>query len=540
MIGKIKKTAAALLAALTCVPLAACGTAATDDGAIENAAAATTAAVTVTQSEPSVTETVRDASEASEWTTSLADAGWATPDVAGDPNDYPDTYEVDADEKTVSIGSAEALAYFAHEVYASADGFAGYTVTLECDINLNNRLWIPIGFDVRANGTLPHGFKGTFNGNDKTIYNFSAAEFLDAISYTTKYIVSKDGVTVDLPLDGKEFHYGLFGTTGNAKIQNLTIDTFNFDFKAILDNSAKSTEIKSLIPDSVAGLIGFAGGSITVENCTVGNPETESKIICTDTTGGVVGRVYAGYNDANKTYGNVGVAGSIVVKKCKSYVDIGYNGETMGKGKKKAAGVVAYVLKVSELVFEDCENHGDIYGQHIGGILSYVQDAGMKTVGFKNCVNRGDIYQWGKYPGNNQVLHHTGGIAGRIGNSTTAEKLEITGCINYGNVMAEDCNSAGGVVGKFFMSSANGGQGELIKCFNYGSVSVDNANGYDVNGNEVLPSYCGGVIGELIASNITIGVGNIGKVAGGGTVNGCFGKASGTFKSLYEINGYEL
>lgn len=69
----------------------------------------------------------------------------------------------DETAKTVKIDSAELLAAFARSVN-DGKNYAGYTVTLEKDIDLNNVDWTPIG-----NGT--RFFSGNFDGKGHTIAN---------------------------------------------------------------------------------------------------------------------------------------------------------------------------------------------------------------------------------------------------------------------------------------------------------------------------------------------------------------------------------
>lgn len=69
----------------------------------------------------------------------------------------------DTEAKTVKIDSAELLAAFAQSVN-SGNEYLNYTVTLEEDIDLGNKEWTPIG-------TINTPFKGTFNGQNHTIYN---------------------------------------------------------------------------------------------------------------------------------------------------------------------------------------------------------------------------------------------------------------------------------------------------------------------------------------------------------------------------------
>ncbi len=74
----------------------------------------------------------------------------------------PDGYSANDTEKTVSISSAEGMAWFAKQIEADTT-YTGYTITLENDIDLGSHDWI--SWDNK--GT----FSGCFDGNGHTIRN---------------------------------------------------------------------------------------------------------------------------------------------------------------------------------------------------------------------------------------------------------------------------------------------------------------------------------------------------------------------------------
>ena len=88
-----------------------------------------------------------------------------------------------------------ATTYAARETEAMVDSFAGVTITLATDIDLNGLNWTPIG-------NWDNAFEGTFDGNGHTIKNL--------------YINDKE-------LDGA----GLFGVAQNATIKNVTVENVN-------------------------------------------------------------------------------------------------------------------------------------------------------------------------------------------------------------------------------------------------------------------------------------------------------------------------
>ncbi len=129
------------------------------------------------------------------------------------------------------ISSAEGMYWFANEVNVNGKDFDNDTFVLTADIDLKNELWEPIGQDGRY-------FKGTFDGNGKTIKN----------------------LRVDMDYSKDEYaSAGLFGwfELGRAVVKGLTID---------------GADIKG--HHYVAAIIGYSYGSI--ENCTVKNATLSS------------------------------------------------------------------------------------------------------------------------------------------------------------------------------------------------------------------------------------------------------------------------
>ncbi|MBP3671467.1 MAG: hypothetical protein J6J06_05845, partial [Bacteroidaceae bacterium] len=114
---------------------------------------------------------------------------------------------VDDVNKTIKISEGSELAWFAALVNgelpsemratAPADALEGYTVSLECDIDLNNKAWTPIG----VAGAV---FKGTFDGNGHTIKNLN-------VDVTDKMV------------GDKPYSAGLFGSV-RGTVKNLNIE----------------------------------------------------------------------------------------------------------------------------------------------------------------------------------------------------------------------------------------------------------------------------------------------------------------------------
>ena len=126
------------------------------------------------------------------------------------------------------IMNATGMFWFANEVNVNKNTFSGKVVKLAENINLNNAAWTPIG------QTGATQFKGTFDGNNKTISNL------------------KMDTTAE---NGEYYSTGIFGWLLAAKVKNVTVDG-----ASIKGNHNVAT---------IAGYLEWDG--CTVENCHVKN-----------------------------------------------------------------------------------------------------------------------------------------------------------------------------------------------------------------------------------------------------------------------------
>ena len=72
------------------------------------------------------------------------------------------------------LSSASELRLLSHTVNSGADDFAGKTVYLTRDINLDSREWVPIGGN-RLTDTAGNRFKGTFDGQGYSVRNLKVS-----------------------------------------------------------------------------------------------------------------------------------------------------------------------------------------------------------------------------------------------------------------------------------------------------------------------------------------------------------------------------
>ena len=171
-------------------------------------------------------------------------------------------------EGSYMIANATGMLWFANEVNVNKNAFAGKTVKLAADIDLAGIDWEPIS------QTGATQFKGTFDGQNKTIFN----------------------LTIDTTDKGGEYASGLFGWILAATVKNLNIDGADIHAQHYVG--------------TIAGYLEWNG--CTVENCHVSNATIvaqHNSVSCGNKVGGVVG--YAG--NAETYVKNCTVANSSIV-----------------------------------------------------------------------------------------------------------------------------------------------------------------------------------------------------------------------------------
>ena len=192
---------------------------------------------------------------------------------------------VEDENGNVTISTAEGLFYFAKKVNAG-NNFAGKTVTLTDNIDLNNEKWTPIGIY----GTNATWFKGTFDGQNHAVTGLKVEES------------GKNGV-------------GFFGKVYTGTIKNLTVEgsvsvsncnyvggIVGHGYATITNCTFKGTVGSDNNTMQVGGIAG--SGGFTVTNCSV-----YADVTATYWAGGIVGNCQDG-----GAYTNCYVEGTISSK----------------------------------------------------------------------------------------------------------------------------------------------------------------------------------------------------------------------------------
>lgn len=224
-------------------------------------------------------------------------------------------------ENVLTLTTPEELASFSQEVNNGTD-YKGVTVVLANDVNLNNLLWTPIGNSTNK-------FKGTFDGNNKTIYNLTAGAVgqsnvglfgfttdgeiknLSIINATivgrlnvgvvagTPYTAKYNNISVKglVKVDGLAYVGGVFGKNVYANVSNITVDVLDGSYvKGHSIEYSESQQKDVAYRTYVGGVIGFMGeGGHTVSNVTSNIDVLGSTI----DVGGITGIAHYGNNFVN-------------------------------------------------------------------------------------------------------------------------------------------------------------------------------------------------------------------------------------------------
>ena len=308
------------------------------------------------------------------------------------------------------VASPAQLAWVAATVNGG-EKFEGKTVKLTSDIDLAGHAWTPIGNGSRfGSAAIGNQFKGTFDGNGKTISNLNIN--------TTK---------------GTDFAVGLFGVVNGGTVKNLKLQKVAVD-----------------VPTSE--MAAAAVGMLTGEGTVSGVEVLSGHVAAVRGNGAIVGRMIKGgtisgcknYATVTGTGANVGgIVGAayytaegqtMIIEACGNY------GTVTG-----TAGAVGGIVGLSAANVSNCTNEADIKGNgaDVAGIVAEQQNAGSVT----DCTNRGTVV-------NTSSAYGTGGIVGWVRyNGTTANYpvknvISVTGNTNYGAVSGG--NDAGGIVGTVY------------------------------------------------------------------------------------------
>ncbi len=285
----------------------------------------------------------------------------------------------DEASKSYTVANAAQLAWVAEQVNAG-DNFAGKTVVLAGDIDLNSYAWTPIG-------TSDHPFSGIFDGAGGTISN----------------------LVVNLP---EQSFVGLFGriaTSGNtpATLKNISI---------------RNAAVTGL---SQVGAVAGSAYTGRVENCSV---RGDIRIEGNYQTGGISGYGYASFAECSVT-GETGSYVKGIFKKS----DL--EGDATG-------GIVGYAAEKSDpeaAVIDRCSASINVEGSRkVGGIAGQVGTyANLSGCTFSGNVKTNAPEQ---YIADNKGKIMVGGIFGELAGGTPV--INIRSCTVASGSTVTGCDAA--------------------------------------------------------------------------------------------------
>lgn len=352
--------------------------------------------------------------------------------------------------------------------------FAGYTITLLVDIDLNNTEWVPISNYAYGAGS-GRLFAGTFDGGNHTISNLKiSANTSDALGNTNDVANGFFGQVATCTIKNLKFENANVSGAGlNAIVASLhTVSTGKLLMKNVhvLSGSVTNTS-------NAGGLMSYSIGWADFEDC------VNYASVSGYGTGGIVGIL----RDNTQT-------NTCTIKNCTNYGSVT---NTVGGG-DGAGGIVSKMQYYSSII--NCKNYGAVSGTvgnvYAGGIIGIT--GGDKTVTITDCINYASVTS------NAGDYGRAGGIIGKFAGAIT-----ISRCINTGNITGYQ--GAGGINGwsgdSWGMAIYHSYNSGAIVCSNgtAGGIDQGNANqtvGYSLNNGSV--SSTGGTAWKIANSSSTV------------------------------------
>lgn len=357
----------------------------------------------------------------------------------GTTTTVPDITTAEDGSQSVEINNPEQLAGLAELVEKNS---------LEnVVVNLNDSYDMSKG-DFNSIGSTENPFKGTFNGNGRSITGTNAALF-----------TAVEGATVkNLTLSSSDATYSalIVAASGNTSISGVTV---------------KGTVSKSSDPDKygASGFVSHVTGNLTIDNC-YNYADVTDDSYCGS---GFVGR---------------GANSNVEISNSTNYGTITSNRPSGAK----AAGF--FGLTGGSVKLTNCINRGEIIvncegsASAAGGIIAWTAD----ELNLSNCVNYGKVSMTLTGTASTGV-NVVGGIVG--GNGFCSKVWNISGCVNNGsvnyiaqNIATEDLEYSHGIYVGGILGSTEFNNATVTGCTNNGSLSVE-------QGENKLYAYVGGIIG---------------------------------------------
>lgn len=216
-----------------------------------------------------------------------------TPTEQPDGFETPDPEDPEVDPNLIVINDSQALAYFASQIHAGVS-YAGKTVQLARDLDLNNQNWTPINMTAE---TAP----AVIDGQNHIIRNMTVNG--NKIGNRNCGFIGSNNATLeirDLTFENANLtNTGSFaGVVIGYQGGNVTLDNVK-----VVNSEVKGRTVTETIKDiRLGGLIGFSvlhdGARLTLTDCSV----TGCEFYGYHNVGGLVGTLYDCWGDENESY----------------------------------------------------------------------------------------------------------------------------------------------------------------------------------------------------------------------------------------------
>lgn len=276
----------------------------------------------------------------------------------------------DANKSEFSIKTASELAGLASLVNKGTE-FEGKTVCLECDIDLNNQEWTPVGlchinenpYNQRDDGF--YGFRGVFDGKGHSVANLkidkekSNNTLNNKLSYVGFFGVVKSGASIkNLILENVDIVADSFIGSFVGYLPNSQVSNYADVERVVLSNLKLCGKVSVLGATNIGGVIGRSESTATkIELSDIIVDVLDSSLLFTsynvpsdgwkgntDFVGGLIGAAYCVKEDAN-TINNCSIKGLTIKGQVQS---VGGFAGLFGTGMIKNSGIEGSIVQIAK------------------------------------------------------------------------------------------------------------------------------------------------------------------------------------------------
>ena len=274
----------------------------------------------------------------------------------------------------------------------------------------------------------------------------------------------------------------------------------NSSDKTLTMENCHNTSTLNVKANWIGGLVGYDKGKLVMNNCT-----NKANVTGYQHTAGLI----AGIEDDGCEITNCFNTGNVSTS-----------------GNSNGAGILATVESQtgsSVWTIKNTVNTGNVSGASaLGGFVGYLGNTDKAaTINISDCVNKGNLASTG---------NDVGGFVGNTNNhGSTTQRHKYTNLYNYGNVSSSSTGDTflGGIVGKEY------GFSDFTNCINYGNVTETATSGNNI---------AGGIVGWIQddTSTVTKCI-NYGQISGRNNVGGIVGEfstGSGSTLTITQCGNY--